>query len=278
MKLPITLVLVEENAHPNLEAQVRAWFARLEARAAGDELLFVDNSGHADLARSVREWIQPPQTFEGARAELRAVARPTRIPSAAAQLAAVQAASHRHVLLAEVGAELAPQGIEALLSSFEAGVAVVAPQYSSATRYTAHWQSAEWCLQPAQPEQAAISHLASLYLREAFLAVGGFDPLFTGAGLAAVELQGRLEAAGWRVKLAPSTRVEAPASAAANALVWRERERYLLTWKRLETPEQWRAHIDLLETRALEGRERASAELLGLALALEDQAALFSRG
>lgn len=278
MKLPITLVLVEENAHPQLEARIRAWFARLEARAAGDELLFVDNSGRAELARSVEKWIQPPQTFEGARAELRAVARPTRISNAAAQLAAVQAASHRHVLLAELAAELAPQGIEALLACFEEGVAVAAPQYSSATRYTAHWQSAEYCLEPAAPDAAAISHLASLYSREAFLAVGGFDPLFSGAALAALELQGRLEAAGWRVKLAHGTRVEAPASSATDALVWRERERYLLTWKRMQTPEQWRAHIDLLETRALAGRERASAELLGLALALEDQAALLSRG
>jgi len=280
LKAPLTLLLVAQESFQSLEPQLCACMALLESRAAGDELLLIDNTGTGELARAASERFPPGETFEGARAELRALARPKVIDACAAQLAGVQAASYERLLLLESGTTLELPTLQALIAALEgagdgngnAGAAdAVSVRECNRARHSARWQESELVLTPADPWNPGLSELCLLIRREAFLAVGGFDPQFGRGGLAGLDLERRMQRANLRLATPEGTRAHTGRIPRADEPLWRERERYLLTWKELTGEALWQQHIRLLEDRVLAlARRDARVELLGLAMALQE--------
>lgn len=276
LKAPLTLLLVAQESFSSLEPQLCACMALLESRAAGDELLLIDNTGTGELARAASERFPPGETFEGARAELRALARPKVIDACAAQLAGVQAASYERVLLLESGTTLELATLQALIAALEADsegnrADAVSVRECNRARHSAQWLQSELVLTPADPLNPGLSELCLLVRREAFLAVGGFDPQFGRGGLAGLDLERRMQRANLRLVTPEGTRAHTGRIPRADEPLWRERERYLLTWKELTGEALWQQHIRLLEDRVLAlARRDARVELLGLAMALQE--------
>jgi len=268
VKPPLTLLLVAEESFHQLEPELAACMALLESRAAGDELLLIDNTGTAELARAASARFPPSATFEGARAELRALARPKRIDDCAAQLAGVQAASYERVLLLESGTTLELASLQELIAALEAGADAASVRECNRARHSARWEESELVLAPADPWNPGLSEHCVLFRHESFLRLGGFDPLFGRGGLAGLELERRLHRAGMQLATPAGTRAHSTRLPRADEPVWRERERYLLTWKELTGEALWQQHIRRLEDRVLAlSRQEARGELLGLALA-----------
>jgi hypothetical protein len=276
VRAPLTLLLVAQESFSQLEPQLSACMALLESRAAGDELLLIDNTGTGELARAASERFPPSETFEGARAELRTLARPKVIDACAAQLAGAQAASYERLLLLESGTTLELTALQALIAALEGSSAETRADAASVrecnrARFSARWQESELVLTPADPWSPGLSELCLLVRREAFLAVGGFDSQFGRGGLAGLDLERRMQHANLRVVTPERTRAHTGRIPRADEALWRERERYLLTWKELAGEALWQQHIRLLEERVLDlARRDARVELLGLSMALQE--------
>jgi|688.fasta_scaffold00776_3 hypothetical protein len=279
MSAPITLLIVTSEASAPFELQLEPQLAQcmqlLEARGAGDELLLIDNSGTGELARAAQQRFPPSATFEGARAELRALARPKIVDPRAAELAGAQAAACDRVLLLETGATLESASLDKLIAALVPGIAASTPREATRARYSARWSATELLLEPGDPWNPGLSELCVLFRREDFLRLGGYDPLFGRGGLSGLELFVRMQRAGLALAVPPGTRVESSRTARTDEPLWRERERHLLNWRELvsgpDGEARWQQHIRLLEDRALElMRREARVELLGLNLALAD--------
>jgi hypothetical protein len=86
-----------------------------------------------------------------------------------------------------------------------------------------------------------------------------------------------MQHANLRVVTPERTRAHTGRIPRADEALWRERERYLLTWKELAGEALWQQHIRLLEERVLDlARRDARVELLGLSMALQEATRLLA--
>jgi GT2 family glycosyltransferase len=265
-----------------------------------DEVIVVDDTG----ALTLEPWIAERFARSSTTAATTAVRCLTRVENggfARAARSGVEAAAHPLVLLLNPDVIVRPGFLEPLVHAIgapgeAADVFAVSPrvllfgQASHVETLTAlSWRDGdleirehgERAVDPVPPEPAPIAFAlggAMLVRRAAFLALGGFDPLFEPFYYEDTDLSWRARRAGLRVLLAPDSVVEhhhrgtlgraVPPAVVAAAI---ERNRLLLVWKHVTGEERIEEHLDRLAARVVDAALAGRADTLcGLALALED--------
>ncbi len=290
MTRPVSIVIPCAGERAALERSLPVLLAELERRAAGDEVLLVDDGGGAGLEAWAAERFPPPATFERARAELRTLTRARRGGRSAALRTGCEEATHAHVLLLDPALQVEPGFLEPLLAALEdTRVFAACPRTDAALERPA-WRASELVLERASDpagdepfELAFLTRAAALVRRDELLA-RGFDPLFEPDAWLERELAWSVRREGRTLLCVPRSRARLlvePAPAAdehaqrTRAAILAERGRLLCTWKHLDDEALWRAHRAALLARVAQAVARGEREsLLALALALEDLPAL----
>jgi GT2 family glycosyltransferase len=268
-------------------------------RALGplDEVIVVDDTGAATL----EPWIAEQFARSVASAAVRSVTRATNGGFARAARSGVEAAVHPLVLLSNPDVIARPGFLEPLVRALEPeDVFAVSPRVllfgqASHVETLTTLRLREGCLSieehgerapdPVPDEPAPIDFAlggAMLVRRAAFLAFGGFDPLFEPFYYEDADLSWRARRAGLRVLIAPDSVVEhhhrGTLGRAVDPVVVAaaiERNRHLLLWKHVAGEQRIAEHLDALAARVVDAALAGSGDTLcGLALALEDAEAL----
>lgn len=283
---PVSIVVPSLDDRDLLERHLPPLLAELDRRAAGDELLIVDDTGAGVLAPWLAEHFPRAQCL----------AQAHNAGFAPALLAGVRAARHELVFSMNPDVRVRARFLEPLVEALaDARVFAAVPlvllhgkedQVESATEL--RWQRGELSIgQPGLEGAAAdckqgrraVAYAigGSCLLRKSeFLALGGFDELFAPFYYEDVDLGWEAWKRGRTVVLEPSSVIEhhhrgtikrRVSAELVRAVI--ERNRFLFTWKHLDEPERAREHFAALHRLALDALlcgERDVLEWLLLAL------------
>ncbi len=279
MSVPVTIVIRAGRARAELESALVALLGELEWRAAGDEVLLLDASGTGELGAWAAARFPPPATFERASCELRTLELACGSGAAEALRAGVSEATHALVFLMAPGLHVRAGFLEPLCAALEDARVFAAVPFlrGGESAVEPHWRAGDLGCAPAAAAAGELDFLscAAALLRRDELLARGFDPLFEAGAWLARDLGWRarrdgrtlVRVAGSSVELRPAGPNETPLEDA--------RARLLFTWKHLDEEELWREHLAALLERTLRAAEQEGrAELVGLALALEELPAL----
>jgi hypothetical protein len=279
--LPVSIVIRAAGPRAELEAALLALLGELEWRAAGDEVLLVDESGTQELAEWAAQHFPPPPTFEHASCELRTLALPRAAGVGAALRAGAAEATHPHVFLMAPGLRVGAQFLEPLCAALEdprvfAAVPWLRGQPPEAL-VGARWNAGELACAAEDPALAELDFLPleACLLRRDELCARGFDALFEPGAWLGRDLGWRARREGRKILRIAASSVELRAPVPAADALAEERARLLFTWKHLDEEEFWREHLAALLERTLRAAEAQRREpLVALALALEELPAL----
>jgi len=294
---PVSVVIPALDDRELLARHLPPLLAELGRRGGKDEVILVDDTGDDVLASWAGE------RYPG----VRCVANASNSGFAAALLAGFEAAGHELVFSMNPDVLVRPGFLDPLVSCFDASdVHAAVPRVllsgesdAIESLFEIVFEDGEIRLKqpalagrdarpgPIQPTPVPFAiGGTSLFLREPFLARGGFDPLFGPFYFEDVDLGWTSWRQGGRTLYQPASVVEhhhrgtiskaVPADLVRAA--W-EKNRLLFHWKHLDEPELLRQHLAYLYRFALDawlGDRRE--ELVWLALALEQKdAALAAR-
>ncbi|MBK7641530.1 MAG: hypothetical protein IPJ19_00545 [Planctomycetes bacterium] len=282
MTRPVTIVVRGACAREELEASLAALLGELEWRAAGDEVLLLDEEGRGELEGWAATRFPPPATFERASFELRTLVR-TRGGSAPSALrAALAEATHEHVFVMSPRLRVGAQFLEPLCAALEdERVFAAVPALRGAgpeLGVEAFWRAGELDLgPPADPTSAELAFLPleALMARRDELVARPLDGLFDHGPWLGRDLAWRARREGRAIVRVAAASVELPPGGAVESPLEEACGRLLFTWKHLDEEELWREHQAALLARTVRAAEEEDRDsLLALALALDQLPAL----
>ncbi len=298
MKQPVSIVLPSLDQLDLLEQNLPPLLLELERRAAGDEVIVVDDTG--------RRMLEEP--LARAFSKVRVVAREENGGFAHALRTGVEAARAELVFSMNTDVRVRPGFLAPLVRHLDLPeVAAVAPRVLLNGREDRVESVTELRFEQGLPSVAQVGLAADagplperaspivfaiggafLFRKEEFLQRGGFDPLYEPFYWEDVDLGFEEWTAGRRVIYEPESVVEHHHRGTIGKLVPEEvfraaieKNRLLFAWKFLDGPELLREHLAALLRMSLDAWIRDErAELLWLVLALEqlDQALERRRG
>jgi GT2 family glycosyltransferase len=284
---PVSIVMPCLDDRDLLERNLPPLLAEVDARGVGDEVLVVDDTGESVLA----DWVA------AAFPTVQVVSRPFNGGFAQALLSGVRLAKHELVFCMNPDVRV-HEGFLAPLCACLADPAVhsACPRvllYGDPARIESVTEVA-WvegllrivqpgltggaaCFESGRLEVAYAVGGTCLLRRSEFLAAGGFDPLYEPFYLEDTDLGLVAWRAGWRVLYEPRSVVEHHHRGTIGKRIPRpfvvaviERNRLLLQWKLIDTPERAVAHFAALHRVAIDALLCEEREpLVWLALALE---------
>ncbi|MBK8180005.1 MAG: glycosyltransferase family 2 protein [Planctomycetes bacterium] len=297
MKQAISIVIPALAADESLEQALGSLAPELQRRAAGDQVLLVDDSGTGAVARALGPW--------GPAVELLEMPRNSGFGRALG--AGIAAARHGLVFAMNSDVRVRPGFAEPLLSALDGApgerVFAAVPRILlrgeegrveslvSLRLEGGIARAAQPLLEEAHFRRADEAWLAQnrnvpfpiggacLLRRELFLDLGGFDPAFEPFYLEDLDLGWRAWRAGWCTRYVGAAVVEHRHRATIGARVPEqvvlqaiERNRLLFTWKHLDDPVLLEEHLRQLARRTAEARAAGDRVFLAaLCLALEDR-------
>lgn len=288
---PVSVVIPALGDVPLLRRAMKPLLLEFERRAAGDELILVDDTGTGVLEREHRALV-------GNRTAVRIVSLPSNLGFAKALTRGVEAARHGLVFSMNSDVVVRPGFLEPLVEAFDEDVFAVAPSAllaGDAARvesFTAV-ELQDGLIDVRTPQREAPAKGVHpipfavggtmLFDKARFDDLGGFDPLFEPFYFEDVDLCWRAWRAGLRTLFVAESVVEHHHKGTIGKYLSEERRRaavergeLLFNWKHLDAADV-ADHVALLVRRALDAHltdRREDLVWLGLAFArLEEVAA-----